>query len=182
MIKIECPNLTETVGASNYQIRFYEGDRDPHDEVRAPDGTKQLVLIVDDDPDSALSRSMLVQRAGYDAVTVSGLDAALATPELIKRFGAQPPALILMDYNMPHIDGFTLAKELKKLEIPLNVACITVTSVADFRPTLLARTIVEQLEGIGVPVCGGLEFATNSRNVLRGLLSPALRVQTTQSL
>ncbi len=65
------------------------------------------ILIVDDDPDiRELARVALIQR-GYDALVESNASAGIATAR------HQLPDLILMDINMPRLDGWTATRLIK---------------------------------------------------------------------
>jgi CheY-like chemotaxis protein len=76
------------------------------------------VLIVEDNPDGADSLAVFLRLSGFDVrVAYSGLegvDAALA----------DPPNAVLCDINMPEVDGFAVARQLREAlpEPPLLVA------------------------------------------------------------
>ena len=80
------------------------------------------VLLVDDEPAILAALTYLTKKAGYEVVTATDGDAALA---LIKN-GWQPD-LAVLDVMMPGISGFELATELRKqtaLE-KLNIVFLT---------------------------------------------------------
>lgn len=67
----------------------------------------QPILIVEDDPFNRELVADLLVAAGYRVLQVEdGL-------RLVERVKAEWPALILLDLQLPGIDGFTLARRLK---------------------------------------------------------------------
>lgn len=65
------------------------------------------ILIVDDEPHLAFLLADALVEAGYDAHTIdNGRDAL----EAVQR---DPPDLMLLDVNMPGIDGYEVASQLK---------------------------------------------------------------------
>jgi DNA-binding response OmpR family regulator len=66
------------------------------------------ILLVEDSPDNANMVIRLLQSAGFDVHhALRGLEGARMARE-------NRPSLILMDFNLPDIDGRTLALQLKK--------------------------------------------------------------------
>lgn len=65
------------------------------------------VLIVDDEPNILLSLGFLVQKAGYNTRTAEDGQSALDEVE------AWQPDLILLDVNMPVMDGFEVCQRLR---------------------------------------------------------------------
>lgn len=78
------------------------------------------VLIVDDDPSIRDALSELFERAGLSVLTAPNGRAAL------EQVAAERPALILMDYQMPEMDGVAACEALKgdpeTAEIPVLLA------------------------------------------------------------
>jgi len=65
------------------------------------------ILIVDDEPHLALMLADVLDDAGYEAHTIdNGLDAL----ETVHR---DPPDLMLLDVQMPGLDGFEVAARMK---------------------------------------------------------------------
>jgi len=70
--------------------------------------SEAAILIVNDSPDALALQSVVLQQAGYRVLTaVDGLE-ALA---LARR---APPALIISDVLMPHLDGIELCRRLRE--------------------------------------------------------------------
>ncbi|MCA9712517.1 MAG: response regulator, partial [Myxococcales bacterium] len=67
---------------------------------------KPSVLVVDDDPVTLRVTAALLEREGYRVAT---RDQALGTAVEILR---SQPDFVLLDVNMPEMDGFTVAQRL----------------------------------------------------------------------
>ncbi|MDE2180358.1 MAG: response regulator [candidate division NC10 bacterium] len=69
--------------------------------------TQAAILIVEDDPLSLELAQAILETAGYTVLSVKdGVG-------LLERVKAERPDLILMDLQLPHIDGLTLVRQLK---------------------------------------------------------------------
>lgn len=103
--------------------------------------TKKLILTVDDEPSilSAVKDSLIDK---YDVITATNGKEAL---ELIE---SRNPDLVIMDVNMPVMDGLEAVKQLHKTRTPSNPPVIF----------LSAKTALSDIEqGIRV---GGFEYIT----------------------
>lgn len=67
----------------------------------------QTVMVVDDDPDILDLTRLVLEGGGYRVV------AALSGAEALERLEAAYPNLILLDINMPEMDGWQVLKVLK---------------------------------------------------------------------
>jgi len=87
------------------------------------DTDTKRILVVDDAADTRLLLNIRLQREGYHVLTASGGEEALA---LVQSTGL--PHLVLLDIMMPGMDGFAVARELRKLgDIPI----IFLTALSD---------------------------------------------------
>ncbi len=68
---------------------------------------KPLVLIAEDDPFTRRLVEVTVKNAGYEVISVSDGEQALA------RICADRPALAILDVQMPRLTGWEVGKELK---------------------------------------------------------------------
>jgi CheY-like chemotaxis protein len=82
------------------------------------------VLIVDDNPTNLKLVAYLVRANGYDVDTAGDASAALTA------ISANRPALILMDLQMPGIDGLELTRRLKGDAATRDIKIIAVTAYA----------------------------------------------------
>lgn len=99
--------LGYALGAADYLVKPVEWDKlkDVMDRFREPPGG--LVLAIDDDEDTLGRYASMLQRLGFEFASATngqlGLD----------RVGERRPDLILLDLNMPVMDGFDFLKELR---------------------------------------------------------------------
>ncbi|HSD52251.1 MAG TPA: response regulator [Candidatus Methylomirabilis sp.] len=85
----------------------------------------KTVLIIDDQPFFVTMQQNLLQRQGYRVVTASNGQEGLAKAKQHK------PDLILLDIEMPGMDGFTVCEKLKQDEHLKHVPVIVLTSTQD---------------------------------------------------
>ena len=84
----------------------------------------ERVLIVDDNPTNLKLVAYLVRTHGYDVDTAGDADAALAA------IAAHPPRVILMDLQLPGVDGLELTRQIKADPATRSIAVIAVTAYA----------------------------------------------------
>ena len=95
---------------------------------------KQLVMVVDDDVDFLNLYREMLERAGYEVVCCSELQAAFAS--VVER----RPDLIITDLMMESLDaGFSLSRQIKEDPVLCGIPVIIVTAAGsqrgfDFRP------------------------------------------------
>ena len=69
------------------------------------------IMVVDDDSNICELLRLYLEKAGFDTVIAPDGVKALAM------FDAEKPDLILLDVMMPHLDGFSAVKEIKKTKV-----------------------------------------------------------------
>ena len=74
----------------------------------AADGSKAIVLVIDDQPVNLKLMGLLLDDAGYEVVSALSGEQGLACA------AAQRPNLILLDMLMPQMDGFEVCELLKQ--------------------------------------------------------------------
>jgi CheY-like chemotaxis protein len=82
------------------------------------------VLVVDDDPANRKLALLLLSREGYDARAAAGADEAMT---LLSEF---LPRLILMDLQMPGVDGFELTRRLRSDPAQAGVVILALSAHA----------------------------------------------------
>ena len=80
------------------------------------------ILVVDDTPTELNRMEKLLSGAGYQVMTATNGRLAL---ELVQH---QQPALILMDVNMPQMDGFAATRALRGGEHTKSIPVVLVTA------------------------------------------------------
>jgi len=86
---------------------------------------KQLILVVDDDPDLVESIAMKVESHNFRATKAyDGIEAW----EKIKE---ERPELIILDVMMPRKNGYELCEELKKDDQYKDIVVVLLTAVGD---------------------------------------------------
>jgi two-component system cell cycle response regulator DivK len=84
----------------------------------------ETILIVDDNPTNLKLVAYLVQAAGYDVATAVDAERALDS------IRAHAPRLILMDLQLPGIDGLELTRRLKADPATRGIIVVAVTAYA----------------------------------------------------
>lgn len=87
--------------------------------------TEGGILIIEDNPVNALILRSMLRKRGYDTVLAAdGVEGV----EMISRY---LPRLVLMDLQMPRLDGFAAAKEIQRLGGEATPPIIAVTANAN---------------------------------------------------
>jgi two-component system, cell cycle response regulator DivK len=82
------------------------------------------VLIVEDNPTNMKLAITLLESAGHDVLSATDAEVGLAMAR------DQRPALILMDIQLPGMDGLQATMELKRDEITRSIPVIALTALA----------------------------------------------------
>lgn len=93
---------------------------------------KAHILLVDDDPDILVVLNKKLRKEGYK-VTEAGNGI-----EALNLFRSERPNLVLLDADLPGLDGFRICEGLKKLAEPEGVPVIMVTTLNDDQSVDLA--------------------------------------------
>ncbi|OUD15000.1 EAL domain-containing response regulator [Thioflexithrix psekupsensis] len=103
---------------------------------------RKNILIVDDNPDNLRLLSAMLTKQGYKVRSViSGAMALIGVR-------AAPPDLILLDINMPEMDGFSLCQQLKA---DPNTSLI---------PVIFISALDEVLDKVQAFAVGGVDYIT----------------------
>lgn len=82
------------------------------------------ILIVDDNPTNLKLVAYLVRANGYEVETAGDAEQAVAA------IAANRPALILMDLQLPGVDGLELTRRLKADPATRDIKIVAVTAYA----------------------------------------------------
>jgi CheY-like chemotaxis protein len=80
------------------------------------------ILIVDDNEEDRESLSRRLERRGFEVVTAENGKVGVSTAQ------SEKPDLILMNMNMPELDGWDAARQIKAMEELRAVPIIAVTA------------------------------------------------------
>ena len=83
---------------------------------------KTEILYVEDNPHNMLLIQRLLKAEGFMVHGAENADEAL---DFVNK---QIPALILMDMNLPFVDGFTITKKMRQMPALANIPIIALTA------------------------------------------------------
>lgn len=147
------------VGISEAEQNVVSGSVQPPPVI--PDPGLAPVLVVDDDPVSAMVAAGMVEAMGRNAVTSShGAEAvAMYAPG---RFCA-----ILMDLAMPGVDGYSATAEIRRIEAVAGVEAVPVFALtANVGEAERARCVEAGMNGFIAKPCSKEEFEATLGPVL----------------
>jgi two-component system cell cycle response regulator DivK len=86
--------------------------------------SSQSILVVDDNPDNRKLARILLERDGFEVSTVEDAEQALHAIE------THPPALILMDIQLPGMNGLALTRLLRQRDAVRDVHIVAFSAAA----------------------------------------------------
>jgi diguanylate cyclase (GGDEF)-like protein/PAS domain S-box-containing protein len=87
--------------------------------------TQPRVLIADDDPSTRLIMREVLEQAGFEVVE------AVDGKEALDCYESDAPDIVLLDVEMPHLDGFSVCKKIRDKETTRKVPICMVTGLDD---------------------------------------------------
>ena len=101
--------------------------------IEQPD-INQPILVVEDETDTADLVKLILQEKGYQVVhAADGQDA------LNKIASMPPPSLVLLDIQLPHVDGVTILETIRAASDWQDVPVVLLTAVVD--PFCIRRAV-----------------------------------------
>lgn len=92
---------------------------------RPRDGSEGTMLVVDDDGTSRVILTAVARQAGYRVVQATdGIEA-------LRAFSEHLPDVVLLDVNMPRMDGFEACRQIRRAAAGQHVPIIMVTGLDD---------------------------------------------------
>ncbi|MCA1577472.1 MAG: response regulator [Acidobacteria bacterium] len=88
-----------------------------------PIGSQFLILVVDDAPDNLAMISLAMQQQGYQVVTAANGEDAVSVAK------QTTPNLILMDINLPGLDGLGATRRIRETEGLRDIPIVAVTAL-----------------------------------------------------
>jgi len=104
--------------------------------------TNETIMIVDDTPENLMVLSALLQRTGYK---VSAFPRGRMALSAAKR---QPPDLVLLDINMPEMDGFAVCEAFQQDKGLIDIPIIFISAMDSTEDKVHALR------------CGGVDYIT----------------------
>jgi CheY-like chemotaxis protein len=95
----------------------------PPKDVASGKPARPLIMVVDDDSETLELCDMLLDRAGYDRVLANSGEEAVSLLE------AHTPALMVLDLNMPGMDGWSVAALVRKHERTARIPILVMTGI-----------------------------------------------------
>jgi len=86
---------------------------------------KRIILVVDDEWANREMLRAYLKRAGYEVQEANSGEQALV------QVAQTPPHLIMLDVNMPLMDGYETCRRLKQNEATRNIPVLMVTALDD---------------------------------------------------
>ncbi|MDM8537768.1 response regulator [Desulfobacterales bacterium HSG17] len=84
---------------------------------------KSIILVIDDDPTQHIILRNYLKAAGYEVIHAEDGEQGL------KIFDAKKPDLVLLDVQMPGLDGFQVLEKIKKNDDNKHVAVLLLTAL-----------------------------------------------------
>ena len=88
----------------------------------------QPILVVEDEPDTAEIVKLILREKGYQVVHAADGREALNTIASMP-----PPSLVLLDIQLPHVDGITVLETIRATPDWQQVPVVLLTAVVDPR-------------------------------------------------
>lgn len=101
---------------------FNRGNLGEDQPPAPPTEPKYLILVVDDSADNVAMISLDLQQQGYRVVTASNGEDAIAVATQTQ------PNLILMDINLPSLDGLGATRRIREITALRDVPIIAITA------------------------------------------------------
>lgn len=99
----------------------------------------QKILVVDDDPVAITLMESRLTKAGFDAKTAT-------TGQMgVNMAGTIVPDCILLDVEMPDMNGYEVIQALKAKEATKNIPIIVITSHEENKPIFMRKGIQDYL-------------------------------------
>jgi DNA-binding response OmpR family regulator len=97
-----------------------KGQKQRQQEIISTKEKREKILVIDDEPDIALTFKLALEyEGGFDVDTFYQPRLALAS------FEAGVYDIVLLDFNMPILNGFQLYTELRKIDNKVKICFIT---------------------------------------------------------
>ncbi len=93
---------------------------------------QNLVMLVDDDPMSNTYSTLVVKKQNPNTEVIT-FNSGMAALNYLKDFSKPKPAIILLDLNMPVMNGWDFMEEYEKLNLSIEVVVVTSSNESEDR-------------------------------------------------
>jgi DNA-binding response OmpR family regulator len=119
-------------------------------------GVKARILIVDDDRPTVMIIQSVLKKQGYDVLT------AFDGHDGLRKAYKEKPHLIILDIMMPGMNGYQVARRLKRDPETADIAVLMLSAKGDIeenvkKPHEFATRVHDRLEGFD---SGAMDFLT----------------------
>ena len=94
-------------------------------KAESPEGPNNRILLVDDNLAGAQTMRMLLEMDGYEVVV------ATTGSEALEMYRALLPPIVLLDIGLPDIDGFQVARDIRRIETSHPIRLIAISGWGD---------------------------------------------------
>ena len=127
--------ISNNIGNPHYPFTNYTSQNETTDTIGKEKPSSKTILIVDDDPDVATVFSIGLEDVGVEVYSYNDPLEALAN------FKSNFYDLLLLDINMPKMNGFELCTEILKFDINVKICFITagetnIEALREVHPTI----------------------------------------------
>ena len=85
---------------------------------------KQKILVIEDNEQNMYLVKFILEKYGYQIIQARSGD------EGIQQAQQHKPDLVLLDIQLPVMDGYSVARELRKMQVMAEIPIVAVTSYA----------------------------------------------------
>lgn len=111
------------------------------------------ILIVDDDEDNTIVMSHLIKKENLATTVAVAIDGEAALQYLQNN---PPPSLILLDINMPRMNGWEFLEEYYKLPSKVQQSVVVVMLTVSLNPDDRKRASEQDLDFVNKPLTADL--------------------------
>jgi len=118
----------------------------------------QRILIIDDEPDQIAMIRMRLEAHGYEVIS------AMDGDEGLKMVRKMKPALVILDFVLPGLDGFVVCMDIRKIPHMEKVPVIMVTASG-------MKDFDKRCKDVGADVCMRRPFeSADLLSAIKGLI------------
>ncbi|HZB15768.1 MAG TPA: response regulator [Nitrososphaeraceae archaeon] len=127
--------ISNNIGNPHYPFTDSSSQNETTDTTSKVKPFSKIILIVDDDPDVATVFSIGLEDVGFEVYSYND------PLEALSNFKSNFYDLLLIDINMPKMDGFELCAEILKFDINVKICFITageanIEALREVHPTI----------------------------------------------